>query len=173
MPIEVKTVYTRETLLRFSDYLALRKRALWVLMLLCSAVVLYLCVYAAMIVGWDSDFTWYIVFILLWDVLFVFLNFGLPRITVKKAKNLNAAVSYVFAEEQIEINAISQHSTDHSIAQYSLVTKVLKSKQYLYLMLEWNQGFIVDLSELSDDQLSQLRQLLESKLPVKKIKWKA
>ena len=173
MPIEVKTVYTKETLLCFSDFLALRKRALWVLMFICSAVVLYLCVYAALLVGWDSEFTWYIVFILLWDALFVFLNFGLPRITVKKAKNLNAEVCYLFTEEQIEINAVTAHLTDRTLAQYSLVTKVLKSKQYLYLMLEWNQGFVVNLQELSEEQIVQLRKLLESKLPAKKIKWKA
>ena len=172
MPIEVKTVYTKEMLLRFNDFLALRKRALWIIMILGTAAILYMCIHAALIIGWNSELVTYTVLILAWDALFLFLNFGLPRITVKRAPNLNAEVNYVFSREHIEVNAQSTYSTDQSIIRYGLVNKAFKTGGYLYLLLTWNRGFLVDLSSLSNAQTAELRLLLESKLPAKKIKWK-
>ncbi len=172
MSIEATTVYTKEVLLRFNDFLALRKRALWIIMLLGTAAVLYMCTHAALIIGWNFELALYIVLILAWDALFLFLNFGLPRLTVRKAKNLNATVNFVFTQEHIQIHAQNEYSTDQSVVQYALISKALKSEQYLYLMLMWNQGFVVDLQTLSEKQRKHLRLLLESKLPAKKVKWK-
>ena len=171
MSIQVKTVYTRETLLRFNDFLAVRKRALWIIMIVATAAVVYMCIHAALIIGWNSELITYTVLMLAWDALFLFLNFGLPRFTVKKSPNLNAEVNYVFTREHIAIDAQGEYSTDHSVVQYALLRKVRKSDRYLYLLLTWNRGFVVDLTSLTNTQTAELRLMLESKLPAGKIKW--
>lgn len=172
MSIQVKTVYTQETLLRFNNFLARQKRALWIIMIVATAAVLYMCTYVALIKGWNFNLITYTVLMLLWDALFLFINFGLPRFTVKKAPNLNTEVNYVFTLEHIAIDAQGEYSTDHSVVRYALLRKVRKSDQYLYLLVMWNRGFVVDLSSLTNAQTAELRLLLESKLPIKKIKWK-
>ncbi len=169
MSVEIKTVYSKEAILDFNDFLALRRKTTWIIQVICSIIVIFCCIMMVLNQGWTFEPIFYISMILLWDLFQIFAYFVLPRLTVKKAPNLNSKVSYVFTQEHIEIHSENTNSCDHSISQYDLIAKVYRSKQYLYLMLSSNRGWILNLNGLSPDKTAQLRQLLESKLPAKKI----
>lgn len=172
MPIDVKTVYTKEILLRFIDAMGKRRFFLWLMLAAGSALVIGFSVSAALIAGWTLELILYIVFALLWDVLGVFMTFGLPRLTINKNPLLNATVEYSFHQDHFQIHGDTLFSMEMSKNQYSILQGVIKSGNDLYLIFAPQQGCIVDLQNLSRAQVSKLHRLFESKFPANRIQWK-
>ncbi|MBE6885376.1 MAG: YcxB family protein [Ruminococcaceae bacterium] len=169
MAIQSTTVYTKERLLRFNDYIVLTKRALhWVPLLVASLVV-----FASAFLGGFSDFLSLCALIaVVCDVAVLFAYLILPRITVGKAKSLNSICRFTFEENQLILTTQNDQMEDTSTFRYSFFTAADKNGDVLYLFISRYQGFIVDLSGLSPEEQSNLRTLLSQKFPQKQLKWK-
>lgn len=172
MPIEVKTVYTREILLRFSDALGKRRFFLWLMLAVGTALVCSFSVCTALLIGWSLELVLYIVFALLWDAFGIFMTFGLPRLTVKKNPVLNATVEYTFFDDRFQVRGNSALSSELAENRYAILEGVISSGNDLYLMFNTQQGCIVDLQNLSRKQISQLYNTLKDHFPANRFQWK-
>lgn len=172
MQLEVSTVYDKKRLVRLSDYVHRSKTFLWWIMGICTFLVCGDWI-ASLILQLDtSSLRFPLTYIIVFDVLYLFLAFLLPRLTVKKAKNLDSEVTYCFTEENIQTTAKNRFVDENSIVRYDILTKIARNKSDLYLFVSRYQASIVDISGLSPDETAQLKAFLQTKVKPKKFKWK-
>ncbi len=171
MPINLKTVYTKERLLRFNDYLVRSKKFFWGFMILTSLLMLAMSVFALRIAAMNWEMIICLCTVLAIDLISVFGYLILPRITVGKQKNLDIEIEYSVGDDGIEIKAANEYGDEHSNVRYSALNRVRVNREDLYLFVGRYQAFILDLSRLSGAERLALRTLLMAKLPEKKIKW--
>lgn len=152
MPVEVTTVYTKERMLRYSKFVAASKKAFWIIMIICTVVCAGCVAFTAAVDALSIEMLMYGAIVLAMDILYVFMYLILPRITVKKAKNLNTTIIYCFEEDCFKISASNDYAQETSTVKYSLISKVGRRDNDLYLFISKNQAYIVDLSEISDEK---------------------
>lgn len=173
MPVEVKTVYTKEVLLRFQFFMATRRKFLWIFMGVCSTLI-YGCLLWTSYLGIEVPTTKHCAIVItILDLLYIFLLLILPRFTVKKSKSLNTVVKYTFYEDHYQILTSNPYSSETATHQYTLLHHAEKRDSTLYLFITNHQAQIVDLAELPYKELCLLRQTLEANLSPKKVKWPA
>ena len=172
MPVSVNTVYTKERLLRFNNYVMASKKLTWILFGICTLWVAACFIVLAALGLTDSTVTLCMVLLLVMDITYVLCAFVLPRFTLGKAKSLNTEVRYTFGDDSFELCAVNQFANETSVVRYAAIVKVGKKDTDLYLFISRQQGYIVDLSALPDEQVTLLRRLLAGKIPEKKFKWK-
>ncbi len=172
MPINITTVYTKERLLQFSKVIASMKKLFWIFMALCTVFVIGVGAFAWMLSNEMSlDIMICIISIIVLDTIYLFFYVIWPHITVGKAKNLNTVVKYAFEEDSFRTEAVNAYSNEKATVQYSILNKIVKTDDNLYLFISSHQAYIVDLEPLSAEQTDILKGLLESKISPKKIKW--
>ena len=171
MPIQVSTVYSKERLLRFNSYVVGSKKAMWVLMAVCTVVV---CGGYALLAVLDavSDMVRFcLVLILAMDAVFIVCSLLLPRLTIRKAKNLDLVIHYTFEMGSFHLEAANAYANESSTLQYAMLTKAAKRGDELYLFLSRIQAYIVDLSQLSPEQTRELKRILETSMEPRKLRW--
>ena len=172
MPIEIKTVYTKERLLRFSYYVFGRKLILNILYLILGIFALLTLIAGAILDVLTIEIALMLSVGLLIVLAYFLLNLLLPLILVRKAKNLNTDINYSFSEENLSIIAENSLINENTNIKYDIFKKIVKYKNELYLFIEKYQAFIVDLSETDEEIVSTLKALLSTKVARKKFKWK-
>ena len=172
MPINVTTVYTIEKLLKVNRVIASTKKLFWIIMAICSAVVIGAGIFLWLMDEMSVDIIICVVSVIAIDAIYLFCYLVLPHLTVKKAKNLNTGIKYTFEEDCFRTEAANAYSNETATMQYSILKKILKKDDALYLFITSNMAYIVDISSLSDEQTDLLKGLLGSKLPGKKLKWR-
>lgn len=171
MTIEATTVYTKERMLKFNRYVVMSKKWFWIFMLICN--IFMIADIASLI--YFANFDWAILFLILIAVIdfkLLFGNFIAPRMAMKKQTVFNANIKYSLNEQHIHIQSSTDNFTAESTYNYSAIIKAPAQGDELYLFTSKWQAFVVDMSELSDEQKSLLRALLEDKIGAKKVKWK-
>lgn len=173
MAINVTTVYTKENLIKFNDYIAKSRKVFWSIGTVWTAILIITYVL--------FNFKWRIhepfvntityVYIVL-DLFYIYSYFIHPRLSVKKSKFLNSVIKYSFNEDSFQTEVESQEINETATVKYSVIKKIVKQKEHVYLLVSRVQGHIVDVSDLDEEQLSQLKALLKTKVPAKKFKWK-
>ena len=165
MPIEITTVYDKQRLIRFNNYVAASRKWFWIFLGICTAIVAFACVIAPEV--------WHYALILLgMDLLCVLFYFVIPRFTIKRSVAFNATVQYVFDAEQILIQSESKHAKESSETRYTVIKRVGKHGSDLYLFISSMQAYVVDLSTLTEQQIADLRAVLYQHVKPSKIKWK-
>lgn len=172
MPIEIKTVYTKERLLRFSYYVFGRKLILNILYLILGIFALLTLIAGAILDVLTIEIALMLSVGLLIVLAYFLLNLLLPQILVRKANNLNTDINYSFSEENLSIIAENSLINENTNIKYDIFKKIVKYKNELYLFIEKYQAFIVDLSETDEEIVSTLKALLSTKVAHKKFKWK-
>ena len=173
MLVEVKTVYTKEVLLRFQLFMAGRRKFLWICMGICSTLIYGCLLWLRWLGIEDPTVNYGAIAITILDLLYIFLLLILPRFTVKKSKSLNTVVNYTFYEDHYQILTSNPYSNETATHQYTLLHHAEKRDSTLYLFITNHQAQIVDLAELPYKELCLLRQTLEANLGPKKVKWPA
>ena len=172
MPIEVSTVYTKERTLRFSDFIALSRKFYWTFMAICLPILAGL---IAWLIYWDA-LTWQLaVYASLCPVLVlirVIFWFVVPRFAIKKNKSLNMTVTYTFDTDCFRTHSYNSYTEGDATVQYSTIEKIKNNKTDLYIFTGKYQAGIVDLTALSPEQVTTLRNLLTEKVDPKKVTWK-
>jgi len=171
MPIEITTVYDKKKLLRYSDYHCSRRMILWVFLGICTFSMLAIIVLNAIFSYVPPEQYAYLAVLLLYDAIVVFLLFGLPRLTINKNKALNSVAKYKFSDGSFEVDTNSPTMTSNTTVKYDRLTKVRADRESIYLYIVVNQAYIVDISSLTIQQLTELKELLENNIEAKKIKW--
>lgn len=170
--MEIKTVYTKERLLKYTAAVMRSRTLLWVTLAICNALV-FTCFGLLVAMGAISDTTKFgVLLILVMDVTLLFTSFVLPHFTVPKSKNLNLMVTHTFSPEEIRIEGKNEFMDSSTTVQYPFLMKIIKTGTELYLFISHRQAYIVDLSTLSEEEQTELKELLLSKTTVKSFKWK-
>ena len=171
MPIHITTVYTKERLRAFINYSAASKKLFWSIMIVCTALMVALLILSAMLDILTPTLITGAIFLGWLDFLYIFAFVILPRIMLKKSKQLNTVVEYAFDESHFEMHAHSDYMDDTSTIKYAALHKAAKKGSSLYLYPNRTQAFIVDLTALSEEQNARLKAILELHFKPQKIKW--
>ncbi len=168
MQIDVTTVYTKKRLLRFNYYVAAQKKLLWIAVIITTVFAI-----AELVAGNLSSDTRFIMYMLLFfDFFEIFLYLVLPIISVNKSKNKNVTIHYSFTENEIRTHFDTGAVNEAAVRKYDTLVKLVKNKNDLYLFIDKNHAFLVDVSALDAEQLENLKVILASKLSSKKFNWK-
>lgn len=167
----VKTVYTKERLLKFSSYVfRSQKFSNWVMGIATVVTILgTLLVYC--LDALDTTVILCFFTIIGLDLVQVLLSVVLPRLTVRKSKMLGTEIEYTFEETGFRYRSSGQFTKEEGTVQYAQLKRAEKQGKELYLMLNNISGNLVDLDTLSDYEEDELRKLLEMNLGSKKVKW--
>lgn len=171
MPIEVTTVYTKECLLRYQHYFRSRRKVFWIILAVMEVIALGLSLCIGILWGDFSLFLRGFLLIFLIDAVYIFNYVIYPRISVNKAKNLNASVQYSFEEECFHMHSNNTLFEENSTIQYTMPIKIYKKGNDLYIFIAQRSAYIVNLSSLSDAEKEALRNLLQPNFKPKNFKW--
>ena len=171
MPIQVTTVYTKERLLRFNNFVVRSKGWMWILMAACTLIVG--AAYGLLLSLGERDrmVEWGFFFILFLDLFYFSMTVLLPRFTVKKAKNLDTSVQYAFDVDAFFAEAKNQYVDEKTTVKYTMLKRVVCRDGELYLLISSVNAYIVDVSALSHEDALLLKRILEEKLTPKRVKW--
>ena len=169
--IKLTTTYTKELLIKFSNYIAKTQHAFLCTMAFCAFIV-----YLITILGivYDTISTTTIICAItltIWNLLWLFLRFVFPRIFAKKSKNLGTVTTYTFYEDNFTYESLSPYGNSNGSVKLEILSKVEKKGSYLYMLLNRSSGNILDLSELSQKEIDDLERCFRMNLSDKKIKW--
>ncbi len=176
MEIKATTEYTQERLNRFNVTHVLRNKLRW--FLYSGITVLFLIgVIVALVKGIKTDDYQSLIFysalflvILLLDAYMIFASFILPRIKIKKAPILGATLDVTFLDEGVSVKGHTKDTDSQSTQSYKSFQEVIKNGEDIYLYLNRVSAYIVDISQLSEEEVEQIKEKLTRN--AKKTKWK-
>ena len=171
MELKISTVYTKQRLLRFNDYFWMQRKVFFSFMAVCTLFI-WACVGLLAFVDALTDTVVLCgVMVTFMDLAYLFGAFVLPRLT-KKSPSVDAVLTYVFKDGEINIFAETAQENSTVTMKYPAIIKVGKKDDDVYLFISKRQGYIVDVSELSEIELLALKALVTAHLPGGKVKWK-
>ena len=168
MNFSVQTVNNKDRLLRFNNFVVLRKRFFWSWMIVCTVLITVL---LAIVLRIDpySDVWIYAVLVYFIDAIYIFCWFVLPRFTINKALGLNANIIFEFQEDTFKISATAKNGTEFSELNYSSIVKFMESKQDIYLFISKTHGYILDKSGFTVGSPEEFLKFLQEKnIPYKR-----
>ncbi|MBO5338156.1 MAG: YcxB family protein [Clostridia bacterium] len=171
MEIKNTTIYTKEKMIGFARYHAKQRSMTTLIILLAGSVICF--IGGGLILGFGGGsptLIFLLVLLLILDILLPLLNFVfVPNSTVKKSKIIGATVEYVFKKDEFTMHSKNEHMDQESTIQYTMLLRVEEYKNHLYLYIQPNQAFLVDISSFERNECILLRGLLNKN--VKKLKW--
>ncbi len=171
MDIKTKTILDKKRLNAFYDYALGSRKLFWIALGAINAGVLFdllISIGAPELLG---EALGLLPAVLIVDALYA-LFFLIARLEASRSRSLNSTVNYTFAPEGFSEETVNDNYKESSEVKYSALVKVVKNKNDLYLFIARNMAHIVDLSELSEDEVLALKAFVTADLPQGKIKWK-
>ncbi len=172
MEIKITTVHDKKRLIRFSDYFAKMRKPYFIVYALLTLWIFILDTYLYLNNALSFELISMAVLVVIIDIMLVAAFWIIPRITISKAHNRDAVLSYVFREDGADFTAESTMMKESGSFKYPAIIKVCRNDPDIYLFISKRQAYIVDTTELSDTELYALRGLVTSHLTPKKVKWK-
>ena len=172
MEIKVSTVYTKDRLVRFNKFYAAQRKFFWIFLAVCTAIIIFdiVLLYFLDALTETIIFSAFMVFVV--DVTSVITSFVLPNATVKKSPSIDAKLEYSFAEDSFVVSAEAKNMSDSVTIKYPALVSVAQKDGDVYLFISKRQGYIVDISSLTELEVLALKSLVTSHLPPKKVQWK-
>ena len=168
MEIKNTTVYTKKRIIKYHRHYVLDRLVVWLILIASTAFILSCDI--LMLLAGGEFFTSLTITILLIDILYPLLSLViLPNIHVKKVKTVGATVEYAFKNDEILMHSKNEHLDETSIIKYTMLLKVIKNKNELYLYISSNQAFILDITGSKPDDVIKIKRLLRKN--VKKVIW--
>lgn len=169
MKFSNRTIYDKERLIRFNNFVALRKRFFWIFMIVCTILVSISFALTLALKGYDSTILLCFALIVVVDITYAFCSLILPRITINKAAALNADILFEFQEDTFKISATTKNATESSELNYSALIKVMESSRDIYLYISTRQAYILDKSGFNFGCPNEFVKFLKDKnIPYKK-----
>ena len=168
MNFSANTVYSLDRLVRFSTFISLSKRWVWVFLGVASGFVALTFVLYFALFGFDATVLWSFLGIIFIDALYAFLCFGLPRITYKKSPALDAKIHYEFFNDCYAVTSVLANGNEKSELNYQTVKKVMRYKNDVYLFIGPNQAYIIDTDGFELGSADALVSFIEAKIEARK-----
>ena len=171
MELKISTVYTKQRLLRFNDYFWKQRKVFFSFMAACTLLI-WACVgFLIMINALTDTVVLCGAMVTLMDLAYLFGAFVMPRL-VKKSPSVDAVLNFSFKDSEMNYTAETTQEIASGTIKYSAIIKVGKKDDDVYLFISKRQGYIVDVSALSEIELLALKALVTAHLPAGKVKWK-
>ena len=164
MRFSADTVYTLDRLVRFSKYVSLKKRWVWIAMATATVIVTLTFILQLALIGFDATITWAFGGILFIDALYAFMCFGLPYFSYKKSPALNAKIRYEFSDDTYKITAVLKTGREQSELNYTTLKKVMVGGDDIYLFIGPNQAHVIDKSGFDLGTADSFVNFLEAKI---------
>ena len=171
MEIKINTKYDKDRLIRFNHFMSLQKKVFWLMVAIITLGFVGYYVYFTMTYGFYVKMLVACSLIVVMDIVYIILHIVMPYFTVKKSRTLNAEIEYVFYDEHLTMNAATALESSVSKINYSAIIKAIKKNNELYLLVKSNQALLVDLSTLTSDEISRLKESLSKYIKPEKLKW--
>ena len=175
MQVEIKTVYTKDAILKAVLYPIEDKKRKGINMAIMTAVA---AAYLISLLVLDRLSTFIgVLFIgmLAFDLIYAYLYVIYPRILLNKISKTNGrnySITYVFTEEHIRIAAINDTIKENAFMQYPEIAKVHKKGNDLYLFDAVKKHIcFIDLSGAESKDIAILRELFEGNIDNNKFIW--
>ncbi len=164
MNLSVSTFYDKDRLLRFSAFSGLRRIGMWVFFAIASIFVTV--GFILQFLGMGIDGTVIFCFVIVWlvDLFYLFSYFVLPRLTVKKMPLLGVKIDFLFLDSIFVMTSVTNRGEDKSTFKYSELHKIIEAKYDLYLYITKHQAFILDKTNLSEEQIKELKDHIQGKI---------
>ena len=170
MKLTSRTLNDRERLLRFSNYVGLHKIKLWLILFAVTALVTVPFILQFTGFGVDAKVIVAFCLVLIVDIFYLVSYFVVPRYALNKSPLLGLTIVFTFLDSIFAMDALTKKGSDRSTFKYSELVKVRESKQDLYLYITKSQAFIVDKSGFSEEELTELKNYINSKIEGKSTK---
>ena len=168
MEIQNRTVCSKKILIQFQQDIAFTKKVGIILAFLFALVFIALIIFGDLS---NSQKLLYSIGIVL-NLLYFFLGFGLPYLTVNRSPLIDAVLEYTFFDERFQVNTVTKTKKDSANILYSELNKVLKRERMLYLFVTDSDAFLVDLSKMKKSDLFALKEVLKKSLLKENFDWK-
>lgn len=175
MEIKTSTEYTAERLIRFNTAHMLKSKLRWILFAIVTLIFFSGTVLAVVkgIINSSADgvafYVVLLVIILFIDFYMIYASFISPRIKISKSPFINAKLNVTFYDEEFVTHGQTDKNTTQNSHSYNLIDCAIKSREDLYLYVSKSHAYIVDLSNLNEEQKTQIKEKLQN---AKSIKWK-
>ena len=170
MKLTSRTLNDRDRLLRFSNYVGLHKIKLWLILLAVTALVTVPFILQFTGFGVDAKVIIAFCLVLIVDIFYLVSYFVVPRYALNRSPLLGLTIVFTFLDSIFAMDALTKKGSDRSTFKYSELVKVRESKQDLYLYITKSQAFIVDKSGFSEEELTELKNYINSKIEGKNAK---
>ena len=170
MKLTSRTLNDRDRLLRFSNYVGLHKIKLWLILLAVTALVTVPFILQFTGFGVDAKVIIAFCLVLIVDIFYLVSYFVVPRYALNRSPLLGLTIVFTFLDSIFAMDALTKKGSDRSTFKYSELVKVRESKQDLYLYITKSQAFIVDKSGFSEEELTELKKYINSKIEGKNAK---
>ena len=171
MEINNSTVYTKERLLKFNRFFARNQKFLWIALPIATAIVYLIGLIQSIFSELSFPVAVCAFMLTLFDIVLPLMFFLiLPKYALKKTKILGTVIEYTFTENEIFITVNNENIDEKTSMKYSVLQKAAKNKDELYLFLSPSNAFVVDLTEMPNEEKEQLKEALKSNL--RRVKWK-
>ena len=144
MKFSNRTVYDKARLIRFNNFIILKKRFFWAFMIVCTVFVLSSVALTHARGIYNSTILFCFALIILLDLTYLFCYLVLPRFAVNKAVALNTNILYEFQEDSFKISATNKNGIEYSELNYLSIIKIMASKCDIYLFLSKHQAYVLD-----------------------------
>ena len=78
----------------------------------------------------------------------------------------------MFESDGLKITAKGECVNEVSELKYGALKKIGKKGNQLYLFIAYQEAYLVDLKDVSPEEIESLKNILYKNVPLKKIKWK-
>ena len=109
-----RTIYDKDRLIRFTNFVVLKKKIFWVIMIVCTVLVSIAFAWDLALNSYDPIILLCFGLVILLDMTYVFCSLILPRFTINKAVALNADIVFEFQDDIFKISATSKNGTEIS-----------------------------------------------------------
>ena len=111
MKFSNRTVYDKERLIRFNNFIILKKRFFWLFMIVCTVLVFGSFALTLALRIYDSTILLCFALTIFIDITYVLGYLVLPRFTVNKAVGLNTNILFEFQEDTFKLSATNKNGT--------------------------------------------------------------
>ena len=158
-----RTIYDKDRLIRFTNFVVLKKKIFWVIMIVCTVLVSIAFALSLALNSYDPIVLLCFVLVILLDMTYVFCSLILPRFTINKAVALNADIVFEFQDDIFKISATSKNGTESSELNYSALIKVMESNRDIFLFISRAQAYILDKSGFTVGSSDEFLNFLQEK----------
>ncbi len=174
MEIHSTTVYDKKTIEIFTRQSVKRIIPLCIVIFAFGSLFTITNIYEMAVLGASADvlFTSIFLFALL-IFLIVYMFILLPKINYSIHKTATDAVNeYTFYNTKLFVNSNAKGIQSNVETEYSVLYKVIETKDYIYMYISKGRAYIVDKKTLSGGSVEDIRFAITSQIGIKKYKIK-
>jgi hypothetical protein len=168
MKVKAQTQYTKDLLLKFARFNALRMKSQIVAYGILELIMLGIVgfgIHSAMTLRGTEDIIFAAIFTVVLPFLVPLIIYLLPILMARASRNLiGARVAYEFSDHEIHIESNLPEVKGQTKGNYTMFQKVYETQDAFYLFIAAKQALLLDKSDISEGGVAVLQNLLKKNM---------